>query len=110
MVGGRRQVGVGLVDGGASLGDLVAQPEVELHTVHPDGVVGRGLRQQGAGQREGVVLDLLGHLVDGRVRGRGDVAVDVAAGGEGGREGFVDRLDEGADALLGDAVELEGLA
>jgi len=60
--------------------------------------------------REGVVLDLLGDFVDGRVGGCGDVAVDVAAGGQGGGEGLVDRLDEGADALLGDAVELEGLA
>jgi len=110
VVGGRRQVGIGLVDRRAGLRDLLAEAEVELHAVHPDGVVGGGLRQQRTRQRERVILDGLGDGVDGRIGGRGDVAVHVAAGGKGGGERFVDRLDQVADALLRDAVELERLA
>ena len=109
-VGGRGHVRIGLVDGSAGLGDLVAETEVDLHAVHPDGVVSGGARQEGAGQRERVFVDLHGDGVDGRVGWSGDVAVDVAAGGEGGGEGFVDRLDQRADAFLQHAVELEGLA
>ena len=109
-VGGRRHVRIGLVDRGAGLGDLLAETEVELDAVDPDGVIRSRLRQQGTGQREGIVFDGLGDRVDRRIgRGR-DVAVHVAARGEGGGEGFVDRLDQVADALLQHAVELEGLA
>ena len=99
-VGGRGHVRIGLVDGSAGLRDLVAETEVDLHAVHPDGVVSGGARQEGAGQRERVFVDLHGDGVDGRVGRSGDVAVHVAAGGEGGGEGFVDRLDQRADAFL----------
>ncbi len=109
-VGGRRQVGVGLVDGGTSLGDLVAQPEVHLHAVHPDGVVGRRAGKQRLGEREGVVLDRLRDGVHGGVRRGGYVAIHVAAGRQGGGEGVVDRLDERTDSLLHHAVELKGLS
>ena len=110
VVGGRGEVRVGLVDGSAGFRDLLAEAEVDLHAVHPDGVVGGGLRQQRAGQRERIVFDRLRDGVNRRIGRRRDVAVHVAAGGEGGGERLVDSLDQAADAALGDAMELERLA
>ena len=109
-VGGRGHVRIGLIDGGGRFGDLVAETEVDLDAVHPDGVIGGGAREQGARDLERVFIDLYGDLVDRRIGRGGHVAVDVAAGGERGGEGVVDRLDQRADALLQHAVELEGLA
>ena len=73
-------------------------------------MIGRSGREEGAGDRECIFVDLHGDLVDGRVGRSGHVTVHVAAGGEGGGERVVDRLDQRADALLQHAVELEGLA
>ena len=73
-------------------------------------MVGGGAREEGAGDRERIFVDLHGDLVDGRVGRSGDVTVHVATGGEGGGERVVDRLDQRADAFLEHAVELEGLA
>ena len=109
-VGGRGHVRIGLVDGSAGLGDLVAETEVDLDAVHPDGVIGGGGREQGAGNRKRIFVDLHGNLVDGRIGRSGHVTVHVTARGEGGGESVVDRLDQRADALLQHAVELEGLA
>ena len=73
-------------------------------------MIGGGGREQGASDRKRIFVDLHGDLVDGRVGRSGHVTVHVAAGGEGGGERVVDRLDQRADALLQHAVELEGLA
>jgi len=84
--------------------------EVELDVVDPDGVVGARFRGDLADGLERVGVDGFAGLGDGGRGGRGDVAVDVAAGREGGEEGLVDFFNERAEAGLHDAVELDALA
>ena len=102
-----RQVGLAVERIGE--GGVFRRVEVELDVVDPDGVVGRGLGREGVHHQQAVGEDLGAGL---RRRGRGrdsDVAVHVAAGGEGGKHGLVDPLDDRAEAGLHDAVELDAL-
>ncbi len=92
-------------------GRAVRRPDPgELLAVEPQLGVGAGARQE-------VLRDAQRHLArrgvarvrDGQRRGH-HVAVDVAAGAERGRQGVVDRPDDGPDVALGDEVELDALA
>ncbi len=84
--------------------------EVQLHVLDPDAVVGLRLRRERMRQAHAVGKDLLaGARVRGRGRG-GDVAVDVAAGREGGKQRLVDVPDDRTEAGLEHPVELDALA
>ena len=77
--------------------------------VEIDLVIGAGFRQGKFAPGAGVIIDLLDDGVALRV-GRGhDVAVDVAAGGDGVEQGLMHALDEFFDVALEHTVKLKRL-
>ncbi len=98
---------------GVGAGVLVARAGVaagDALAVEPDFVVGRGAGGEVGADFAGVVEHLGMEGGDEGVGVGHDVAVDVAAGGEGVEQGVVDLLDAGLEVGLEDAVKLEGLA
>ena len=85
------------------IGEIAINPEIEIGA----------LRRLGCEQVGDVIGQLPGGGVAtalGRCRRRHHVAVDVAAGGEGGAHRTHDGADHLAQIRLGDAMHLEGLA
>ncbi len=68
--------------------------EVELLPINPDGVIGPGLRGQGVGQFDAVLINQLASPGDGGGGGSSDVATDIAASGESGEQRFIDFFNE----------------
>ena len=82
----------------------------DFFLVQPDFVVGAAVGKQMLRQRFGLRLHRGMHLREIRIGGHRDIAVDVAAGGEGVDQRGVDRLHRRLQFALDDAVELESLA
>jgi len=83
---------------------------IHFFAVEPDLVVGAGLRGEVGADRAGVLED--GSVEGGLpgVRVGHDVAIHVAAGRDAVEDGVVDALHGRFEDVLGDEVELEGLA
>ena len=64
--------------------------QFQFHAFDPNLVVGRGFGQERVGNQFGVALDFVHQQAGGGRRGGHDVAVDVAAGGDGGGHGVVE--------------------
>ena len=76
----------------------------------PDLVIGAGLRLEMLGELDGPVVDFLVNAALHRVGGRHDIAIHVAAGGDGIDEHGVHALHGRLEILLDHAMQLERLA